>query len=54
MRVHEKYRGYAVLDFNSYLECRQNIADGFHVEHFTRLKGYYRRAFLNQPFRKGF
>lgn len=52
--VRHKYRGNALNDIASYLECREHIREGFMVAHFTKLKSYYRRAFLNAPFRKGF
>lgn len=50
---HRKYKGIAIADFNSYMDCRANIAAGFYVNHFTKLKAHYRRMFLNNPFRKG-
>jgi len=50
--IHEKYRGLAITDMNSYLECRENIRRDFYPEHFLTLKRYYRRAFLNAPFRR--
>lgn len=52
MSIQTKYRGYAVRDMASYLECRKRIAEGFLVKHHLGLKAHYRRTFLNNPFRK--
>lgn len=54
MKAFEKYRGNSISDFDNYLLCRENIRRDFYPEHFLRLKKYYRRSFLNAPFRKGF
>ena len=51
--IRARYRGNAISDLESYLLCRARIDCGFYPEHHLNLKRYYRRVFLNAPFRKG-
>lgn len=49
-----RYSGYGRYDMAAYLQCRKRIAMDYCPEHHRKLKAHYRRAFLNNPFRKGF
>lgn len=49
----KKYFGHAIHDIACYLECRHHIAKGFYPEHYSKLKSYYRGAFIRNPFRRG-